>query len=61
MTEGRYYGVHAVLNVWDPALNDADYTLSQIWVFSGPSAEANTVEVGWKVIEIYSLIFNICF
>ncbi|XP_059458253.1 protein neprosin-like, partial [Corylus avellana] len=49
MNDGHYYGVHAALNVWAPALNDADYSVSQLWIFSGTSAEQNVIEAGWKV------------
>ncbi|KAL5710643.1 hypothetical protein ACHQM5_021182 [Ranunculus cassubicifolius] len=47
---GAYYGARAVMNVWQPSVQGKEaFSLSQIWVTSGPYADVNTIEVGWIV------------
>ncbi|KAM3747440.1 hypothetical protein ACB098_05G035000 [Castanea mollissima] len=45
---GEYYGARASLNVWSPFVSYGEFSLAQIWVAAGPSAEINTVEAGWR-------------
>ncbi|XP_059455818.1 protein neprosin-like [Corylus avellana] len=47
--DGHFYGAHASLNVWSPALNDGFLSASQVWLISGSSPEQNRIEVGWQV------------
>ncbi|XP_023637254.1 uncharacterized protein LOC17881783 isoform X2 [Capsella rubella] len=50
----KLYGTKAVLNVWDPAIEEgaAEMSLAQIWIASGDyeTADLNTIEVGWQVL-----------
>ncbi|KAL5716066.1 hypothetical protein ACHQM5_017804 [Ranunculus cassubicifolius] len=47
---GNYYGARAILNVWQPTVSGSDsFSLSQIWLTSGPSHDLNTIEAGWIV------------
>uniref|UniRef100_A0A7N2R4D9 Neprosin PEP catalytic domain-containing protein n=2 Tax=Quercus lobata TaxID=97700 RepID=A0A7N2R4D9_QUELO len=46
---GEIYGAHASLNVWNPFVDDGEFSLAQIWVLAGPDEELNTIEAGWKV------------
>nr|XP_023928385.1 uncharacterized protein LOC112039718 [Quercus suber] len=43
------YGARASLNVWNPVVDDGEFSLAQIWVLAGPDEELNTIEAGWKV------------
>ncbi|XP_065616860.1 protein neprosin [Quercus suber] len=42
------YGARASLNVWNPVVDDGEFSLAQIWVLAGPDEELNTIEAGWK-------------
>ena len=42
------WGAQATLNLWKPAVEPDDFSLSQIWVFGGgPFAQVQTVEAGY--------------
>ncbi|KAJ8444061.1 hypothetical protein Cgig2_030918 [Carnegiea gigantea] len=43
------YGIHAVLNVWNPRVVANDFSLSQIWLYADRVQQRNTIEVGWMV------------
>ncbi|XP_065633983.1 protein neprosin-like [Quercus suber] len=45
---GEIYGARASLNVWNPVVDDGEFSLAQIWVLAGPDEELNTIEAGWK-------------
>ncbi|KAL4192192.1 hypothetical protein AMTRI_Chr06g192740 [Amborella trichopoda] len=44
---GEYFGAKANLSVWNPHTQPNEFSLSQIWVLSGPYEELNSVEAGW--------------
>ena len=46
---GTYYGAHADINVWKPALSMNEISVAQIWLVGGPTNQRNTLEVGWIV------------
>ncbi|GLT69278.1 hypothetical protein SLA2020_414390 [Shorea laevis] len=50
--DGHFYGVHSSHNVWSPVTNFADFSLSQVWISSGPTEEVNTIEAGWQVTSL---------
>ncbi|KAM7272357.1 hypothetical protein ACFE04_027020 [Oxalis oulophora] len=46
---GKYYGTKAILNVWEPHVdNEIEFSLSQIWLVGGSPAH-DTIEAGWHV------------
>lgn len=49
VTDGNYFGASAWLNVWKPATFNSEFSLAQIWVWSGQGDEVNAVEAGWQV------------
>ncbi|KAF2568251.1 hypothetical protein F2Q68_00028319 [Brassica cretica] len=46
------YGAKATINVWDPAIEGKEMSISQIWISSGKykTDDLNTLEVGWQVL-----------
>ncbi|KAI6681540.1 hypothetical protein NL676_035421 [Syzygium grande] len=49
LTDGKYNGARATINLWNPTVVDPDASFSQIWLAAGPDEDANTVEAGWMV------------
>ena len=56
MTGGPYYGARAYINVWNPMTYDAEFSIAQIWVISGPQDRVNTVEAGW-LVSFYQILY----
>ncbi|KAM4111027.1 hypothetical protein ACJW30_05G036700 [Castanea mollissima] len=46
---GIFYGGRAILNVWNPAVYNREFSIAEMWIAAGPDKEINTVEAGWKV------------
>ncbi|ERN06114.1 hypothetical protein AMTR_s00016p00060410 [Amborella trichopoda] len=44
---GEYFGAKANLSVWNSHTQPNEFSLSQIWVLSGPYEELNSIEAGW--------------
>ncbi|XP_023639384.1 uncharacterized protein LOC111830904 [Capsella rubella] len=53
-TTPKLYGTKAIVNVWDPNIENGakEMSISQIWIASGQykSGDLNTVEIGWQVL-----------
>ncbi|CAH9050940.1 unnamed protein product [Cuscuta europaea] len=47
----RYYGAKAIINVWEPKIQQSnEFSLSQIWVLGGSfGQDLNSIEAGWQV------------
>nr|XP_043613332.1 uncharacterized protein LOC122585277 [Erigeron canadensis] len=54
VTDGKFYGTKALMNVWKPYVAKYyDFSLSQIWVSSDvPTHDVQTVEAGWHAVPI---------
>ncbi|XP_073114855.1 protein neprosin-like [Elaeis guineensis] len=46
---GFYYGAKAIMNVWNPKVEQNEFSLSQLWVMGGPDKLLDSVEAGWHV------------
>ncbi|KAI6681537.1 hypothetical protein NL676_035418 [Syzygium grande] len=49
LTDGKYNGARATINLWNPTVVNTEGSFSQIWVAAGPDEDINTVEAGWMV------------
>ncbi|XP_010544611.1 PREDICTED: uncharacterized protein LOC104817217 [Tarenaya hassleriana] len=50
--EGRYNGARVGLSVWKPRVQEEEFSVSQIRVWSGVrGSNLNTLEVGWQVYK----------
>ncbi|XP_038996797.1 uncharacterized protein LOC120121526 [Hibiscus syriacus] len=56
-TSQEVYGAKAMINVWDPSIQEVnEFSLSQIWILSGSfdGSDLNSIEAGWQVSpELY--------
>ncbi|PKI33308.1 hypothetical protein CRG98_046303 [Punica granatum] len=46
---GSFHGAQARLNVWNPQIEDYEFSAAKIWIIGGPTASADVVEAGWIV------------
>lgn len=48
---GKYYGAKAIINVWEPEIQQSnEFSLSQLWILGGSFGEdLNSIEAGWQV------------
>ncbi|XP_031385694.1 uncharacterized protein LOC116199482 [Punica granatum] len=44
---GSFHGAQARLNVWNPQIEDYEFSAAKIWIIGGPTASADVVEAGW--------------
>ncbi|KAK9275066.1 hypothetical protein L1049_022324 [Liquidambar formosana] len=49
VTNVKYHGAQAVINVPNPTVKLHQVSMAQIWVQSGPQAELNSIQVGWAI------------
>jgi hypothetical protein len=42
------YGAKADINLWSPAAEAGDHSISQIWISRGAGSDRETVEAGWR-------------
>ncbi|KAF3791369.1 hypothetical protein EJ110_NYTH06980 [Nymphaea thermarum] len=54
----KYHGSYGILNLWNPRVdaNEVGFSLGQLWAASDINGAANTVEAGWHVSTLTTLI-----
>lgn len=57
LKNGQYFGTKVALSLWNPQPADRQmFSLSQFWVAAGTGPNLNTIESGWMVSTLISLI-----
>ncbi|PON84575.1 hypothetical protein TorRG33x02_196420 [Trema orientale] len=48
------YGARSRINIWDPSVQDHQFSIGTMWIVTGPKEDINSLQAGWAVHKFLS-------